>query len=155
MSIFKSSRCIPAIALMAATGATLIGAQAAELPCGHPDSAPTVSAKIKIESWKEPRLVQEFKKFGQRGNYVYFDGPLYVPVAGMPEQPKIFKSWQIQKSFESPAQFFILDINNSSGDGVYTLRMYRCATAQAWEPVWKSWMEVVDTQVVVEHMPAP
>ncbi|MGE3476551.1 MAG: hypothetical protein AB7H70_12170 [Rhodospirillaceae bacterium] len=150
MSIFRFSRCVSAFALVAAAS---IGAQAAELPCGHPDSAPTASAKIKIENWKEPRLVQAFKQFGQQGDYVYFDGPLYVPVAGKPEQPKIFKSWQLQKSFESPAQFFILDVSNSPGDGVYTLRMYRCATAQAWEPVWKSLMDVVDTQVGVERVP--
>jgi hypothetical protein len=153
MNIFQSARRIFAITLAAGMSAAFTPVQAAELPCGHPDSAPTASAKIKVEAWKEPRLVQEFRKFGRQGDYVYFDGPLYVPVAGKPEQPKIFKSWQIQKSFESPAQFFILDVSNAPGDGVYTLRMYRCATAQAWEPVWKSWMDVVDKQVGVEHVP--
>lgn len=153
MSFFQSARRTFALTLVAGMSAMFTAASAAELPCGHPDSAPTASAKIKIEAWKEPRLVQEFKKFGQQGDYVYFDGPLYVPVAGKPEQPKIFKSWQIQKSFESPAQFFILDVSNAPGDGVYTLRMYRCATAQAWEPVWRSWMDIVDKQVGVEHVP--
>lgn len=151
MSIVQSARRIFAFALAAGMGTASAGA--ADLPCGHPDTAPTALAKIKIENWKEPRLVQEFKKFGQQGDYVYFDGPLYVPVAGKPEQPKIFKSWQIQKSFESPAQFFILDVSNAPGDGVYTLRMYRCATAQAWEPVWKAWMDVVDTKVGAERVP--
>lgn len=135
--------------------AVMIGAssaQAAQLPCGHPDSPPTVAAKIKIEAWKEPRLVEEFKKFGRQGEYVFFDGPYYVPVAGKPEKPKIFKYWQIQKAFESPSKFIALDVTNSPGDGVYTLQLRHCATSQAWEPIWKNWMEIVDSKVVVEHV---
>lgn len=132
--------------------AALSPVAAAELPCGHPDSPPTASAKVKIEAWKEPRLVEEFKKFGREGAYTYFDGPLYVPVAGKPEQPKIFKYWQIQKSFDQPTQFIALDLSNAPGDGVYTLQIRRCGTMQAWEPIWKSLMDVVDTKVVVEHV---
>jgi hypothetical protein len=126
--------------------------QAAELPCGHPDSPPTAAAQVRIEAWKEPLLVEEFKKFGRQRDYIYFDGPYYVPVAGKPEQPKIFKYWQVQKSFESPAHVIALDLSNATGDGVYTLQIRRCATSQAWEPIWKDLMDMVNTRVGVEHV---
>lgn len=137
------------IAICAASARSAAGA---ELPCGHPDSPPTAAVKVRIEAWKEPRLVEEFKKFGREGEYKYFDGPLYVPVAGKPEQPKIFKYWQIEKSFDAPTQFIAMDLSNAPGDGVYTLQIRRCATTQAWEPIWKSLMDVVDTKVVVERV---
>jgi hypothetical protein len=151
MAVSKFVRGAVAIAFAAGIGVAS-SARSAELPCAHPQTPPMASAKIKIEAWKEPRLVEEFKKFGRQADYVFFDGPLYVPVQGKPEQPKIFKSWQIQKAFESPAQFILLDVSNSPGDGVYTLQLYRCATSQAWEPIWKNWMEVVDTKVGVERV---
>lgn len=140
-------------ALMLATALGLASAQAAELPCGHPDAAPTAAVKVRIDTWKEPLLVEEFKKFGREGEYFYFDGPYYVPVAGKPEQPKAFKYWQIQKSFESPAHFIALNLTNAPGENVYTLQIRHCATAQAWEPVWKNWMEVVDSKVGVVRVP--
>jgi hypothetical protein len=140
--------CIVAVALSAGASS----AQSAQLPCGHPDSPPTASAQVKIEAWKEPRLVEEFKQFGRQGEYTYFDGPYYVPVQGKPEQPKIFKYWQIQKAFESPSQFIALDVSNAPGDGVYTLQLRHCGTSQAWEPIWKSLMEVVDTKIGVERV---
>lgn len=136
-----------AIGLTAASSAP-----AAQLPCGHPQTAPTASAQVKIENWKEPLLVEEFKSFGRQGDYIYFDGPLYVPVAGKPAEPKIFKSWQIQKAFESPSHFILLDLSNSPGDGVYTLQLYRCSTSQAWEPIWKNWMDAVEAKVGVERV---
>lgn len=132
--------------------ASLGSAAGAELPCGHPDSPPTAAAKVRIEAWKEPRLVEEFKKFGREGEYKYFDGPLYVPVAGTPEKPQLFKYWQIEKAFGSPTQFIAMDLSNAPGDGVYTLQIRRCGTTQPWEPIWKSLMDVVDTKVVVEHV---
>ncbi len=153
MAIPDVSRRITAILMSGVFWVAFNPAQSADLPCGHPDTAPTVSEKIKIENWKEPRLVQEFKKFGQDGQFVYFDGPLYVPVAGKPEQPRIFKSWQLQKSFESPSHFVILDVSNFPGDGVYTIRLYRCSTAQAWEPIWKGLVDVIDKRVGVEVVP--
>lgn len=140
------------LALAVVAGANLRKAAAAELPCAHPQSAPTAAAKIKLEAWQEPLLVEEFKKFGRQGDFTYFDGPLYVPVPGQPEKPKIFKSWQLQKAFESPKQFILLDVSNAPGDGVYTLQLYHCATATAWEPIWKSWMAIVDTEIGVEPL---
>lgn len=151
MDVSKLPRSVVALMSMACAVAAL-SAGAAELPCGHPRTPPTASTQIKIESWKEPRLVEEFKNFGRQGEYTYFDGPLYVPVAGKPADPKIFKSWQLQKAFESPSNFIILDVSNSPGDGVYTLQLYHCATSQPWEPIWKNWMEIVDTKVGVERI---
>ena len=150
MFVSQFAMCIAAAVAMSA--AALSSAAAAELPCGHPDSPPAASAKVRIEAWKEPRLVEEFKKFGRESEFKYFDGPLYVPVAGKPEQPEIFKYWQIEKAFESPKHFIAMDLSNAPGDGVYTLQIRRCATAQAWEPIWKSLMDVVDTKVIVEHV---
>ena len=46
----------------------------------------------------------------------------------------------------------IQDDPRSTGDGVYTLQIRRCATTQAWEPIWKNLMDIVDTKVVVEHV---
>jgi hypothetical protein len=141
----KAAAFLIALGVSAASGTS---AQAAQLPCGHPDTPPTASVQVRIEAWKEPLLVEEFKKFGRQRDYIYFDGPYYVPVAGKPERPKVFKYWQIQKSFESKTHFIALDLSNAPGDGVYTLQIRQCATSQAWEPIWKEWMQIVDTKVV-------
>jgi hypothetical protein len=147
MSGPKFTRRIVLIAL-AAHMSTSTAAQAAQLPCGHRDSPPTASTQVRIEAWKEPLLVEEFKKFGHQRGYLYFDGPLYVAVAEKPEMPRIFKYWHIQKAFESPAHFIALELSNSPGEGVYTLQISHCAPTQAWEPIWKEWMQRVDTNVV-------
>lgn len=140
-------------ALALAGGWCAAAAQAAELPCGHPDAVPTAAAKVRIDSWKEPLLVEEFKKFGRQGEYFYFDGPYYVPVEGKPDQPKAFKYWQIQKSFESPGHFIALNLTNAPGENVYTLQIRQCATSQAWEPIWKNWMNIVNSKVGIAQVP--
>ncbi len=129
-----------------------MSAQPAQLPCGHPDGAPTATAQVRVEAWKEPRLVEEFKKFGRQSGYNYFDGPLYVPVAGKPEMPQVFKYWQIQKSFGSPLNLIALSLSNSPGNGIYTLQIRHCGAREAWEPIWQEWMQLVDTKVVVERV---
>ncbi len=144
------SRFARTIAFAIATGfcAASSAQGAAQLPCGHPNTPATAEVKVRIDTWKEPLLVEEFKKFGKRGEYIYFDGPYYVPVPDKPNQPKAFKYWQIQKPFESPAQYIALNLTNAPGDNVYTLQIRHCGTATAWEPIWKEWMQIVDTKVV-------
>jgi len=149
MAVSKFARSTVAIALAAGIS-TGLSAQAADLPCGHPNTPATAEIKVRIDTWKEPLLVEEFKKFGRQGEFFYFDGPYYVPVEGKPTQPKAFKYWQIQKAFESPAHFIALNLSNAPGDNIYTLQVRHCATATAWEPIWKTWMDVVDSKVGVE-----
>lgn len=130
----------------------LTSAMSADVPCGHPDSKPTALQRVKIEEWKEPRLIEEFRNFGRAGEYTYYDGPAYEPVPGKPGEPKIFKYWEIKKAFEAPDKFIALQVRNFPGDGVYTLEIFHCGTAQAWEGVWKSFMDKIDADVVVEKV---
>ncbi len=98
MSVTALAHRLKAAALVLTVGANAASgrsAQAAQVPCEHPETSPTASVQVRIGAWKEQRLVGEFKKFGRQGDVIYFDGPLYVPVAGNPEMPKLFKYWQI------------------------------------------------------------
>lgn len=141
-----------ALGIMLVAALWSFASQAAQLPCGHPDSPPTAAVTVRIEGWKEPLLVEEFKKFGRLHEYAYLDGPYYVPVVGKPEQPKIFKYWQFQKSFESTKDVIALDLTNSPGDGAYTLQIRNCTSSQTWEPIWKELLGVVDTKVGAERI---
>ncbi len=127
----------------------LASARAADTPpCGHPDAKPTAVQRVKVEDWKEPRLIEEFRRFGRAGDYTYYDGPAYVP--DKPGQPKIFKYWEIKKAFEAPDKFIALQVRNFPGDGTFTVEIHHCGTAQAWEGVWKDFMEMIVTTVEAE-----